>query len=127
MTACTPIRIVSAALFDHATARTPGSERWAAIAPRAARLSLLLGDARKYFFFEKKKQKTFALSVDATGASGAHSKYTKFFWFFFSKKNCFPITSFLWRYVTLNAGWCQTIDHDRNAATSASTKSRMLV
>ena len=34
MTAYTPIRIVSAALFDHGTAQTPGSERWAAIAPR---------------------------------------------------------------------------------------------
>jgi hypothetical protein len=54
-----------------------------------------IGEARKYFFFEKKKQKTF----DYYRPSGAWGPFilerqyaqhkTKVFWFFFSK-NCFP-------------------------------------
>jgi hypothetical protein len=31
-----------------------------------------MSEAREYFFFEKKKQKTFALLVDAAGAIGTH-------------------------------------------------------
>jgi hypothetical protein len=42
---------------------------------------------RKNFFFEKKKQKTFANGADA---GGSHRKLVKVFWFFFSKKNTFP-------------------------------------
>jgi hypothetical protein len=46
----------------------------------------------KDFFFEKKKQKTFAPALSPPGASFAAlrgSKRTKVFWFFFSKKNSF--------------------------------------
>jgi hypothetical protein len=45
-----------------------------------------IGKARKYFFFEKKKQKTFARCALPPQYG---SKQTEVFWFFFSKKNCF--------------------------------------
>jgi hypothetical protein len=61
---------------------------------------------RKYFFFEKKKQKTFTLDAipDASAMApdlGA-GEGVKVFWFFFSKKNCFlpfqlPVFSCQWR------------------------------
>jgi hypothetical protein len=41
--------------------------------------------ARKHFFFEKKKQKTFVTLARSYGQLGA--KNQKSFWFFFSKKN----------------------------------------
>jgi len=44
--------------------------------------------AGKQFFFEKKNQKTFAYKACAL-PQRAH-QWTKVFWFFFSKKNCFP-------------------------------------
>jgi hypothetical protein len=47
------------------------------------------GEVRKYFFFEKKKQKTFAYLVNAAASSSVRAKRIKVFWFFFSKKNCF--------------------------------------
>ncbi len=40
---------------------------------------------RKVFFFEKKKQKTFALWH--IRLNNTYAKMTKVFWFFFSKKN----------------------------------------
>jgi len=40
-------------------------------------------------FFEKKKQKTFALLVNAADASSMCAKRIKVFWFFFSKMNYF--------------------------------------
>jgi hypothetical protein len=43
--------------------------------------------ARKDFFFEKKKQKTFGCLSRIYQADAYH--LTKVFWFFFSKKNCF--------------------------------------
>jgi hypothetical protein len=46
----------------------------------------LSGGVRKDFFFEKKKQKTFA---NGPGLSGSVRQVTKVLWFFFSKKNCF--------------------------------------
>jgi len=40
----------------------------------------------------------------------AYMRYeVEVFWFFFSKKNCFPFTSFLWRSVALMAGWYQSV------------------
>jgi hypothetical protein len=42
---------------------------------------------KKEFFFEKKNQKTFAMSTRAL-RQRAHQTI-KVFWFFFSKKNCF--------------------------------------
>jgi hypothetical protein len=44
------------------------------------------GEGRKYFFFEKKKQKTFALLVDATGTIGTYLSESKFFGSFFQKR-----------------------------------------
>jgi hypothetical protein len=44
------------------------------------------GGARRYFFFEKKKQKTFALWVDLADSSIRARKRIKVFWFFFFKK-----------------------------------------
>jgi hypothetical protein len=43
---------------------------------------------RKYFFFEKKKQKTFFSWPGCPERSSA-PKRAKVFWFFFSKKNYF--------------------------------------
>jgi hypothetical protein len=43
---------------------------------------------RRAFFFEKKKQKTFAILSRPSPA--AYAKVTKVFWFFFSKKNILP-------------------------------------
>jgi hypothetical protein len=43
---------------------------------------------RKDFFFEKKKQKTFAL-LGRAHLEKPKPKHPKVFWFFFSKKNCF--------------------------------------
>jgi hypothetical protein len=45
--------------------------------------------ARKVFFFEKKKQKTFApgLPKDPTRKPRRAPEQAKVFWFFFSKKN----------------------------------------
>jgi hypothetical protein len=66
---------------------TPGGNRffWRG----AARAS---GTARKHFFFEKKKQRTFIrcspLPVQQCDLEAAR-KQTKVFWCFFSKKNCF--------------------------------------
>jgi len=40
-------------------------------------------------FFEKKKQKTVALLIDAACTIDTNSKRIKVSWFFFSKKNCF--------------------------------------
>jgi hypothetical protein len=48
----------------------------------------LRGAGRKNFFFEKKKQKTFVLRY--TRPRQPQRKLIKVFWFFFSKKNCFP-------------------------------------
>jgi hypothetical protein len=45
-------------------------------------------EARKFFFFEKKKQKTFVHLADAVDTRSADTKLIKVFWFFFSKKNC---------------------------------------
>jgi hypothetical protein len=42
---------------------------------------------RKIFFFEKKKQKTFACLAAASPERLVPG--SKAFWFFFSKKNCF--------------------------------------
>jgi hypothetical protein len=47
------------------------------------------GPGRKYFFFEKKKQKTFDSVKRVSRLTGAAPKEVKVFWFFFSKKNCF--------------------------------------
>jgi hypothetical protein len=41
----------------------------------------------KYFFFEKKKQKT--LSMSNAPQQQGYAQRVKVFWFFFSKKNCF--------------------------------------
>jgi hypothetical protein len=43
---------------------------------------------RKDFFFEKKKQKTFA-RLGRAYPDRARPKFAKVFWFFFSKKNRF--------------------------------------
>ena len=59
---------------------------------RLARLLPLAAEVRKDFFFEKKKQKTFAMWD--RGCGNARLKGPKVFWFFFSKKNCF-FASFL--------------------------------
>jgi hypothetical protein len=44
------------------------------------------GEARKYFFFEKKKQKTFVLLVNAADRSGPCLMDQKFFGSFFQKR-----------------------------------------
>jgi len=41
---------------------------------------------RKYFFFEKKKQKTFICLVDAAGTIDTHRNEQKFFGSFFQKR-----------------------------------------
>jgi hypothetical protein len=48
-------------------------------------------EGRKYFFFEKKKQKTFICfgPLPAAWMARRWQQRTKVFWFFFSKKNCF--------------------------------------
>jgi hypothetical protein len=49
-------------------------------------------EGKKDFFFEKKKQKTFSLSLclpDVTCVTLRGTKRVKVFWFFFSKKNIF--------------------------------------
>ena len=43
-------------------------------AASASHLSALTGEARKYFFFEKKETKNFWSFADATGTIGAHAK-----------------------------------------------------
>jgi hypothetical protein len=60
-----------------------------------AYFAVLLGLPRKrkqkVFFFEKKKQKTFAHAADArfNRANGLLPAEAKVFWFFFSEKNGF--------------------------------------
>jgi hypothetical protein len=51
------------------------------------------GEARKQFFFEKKNQKTFFPMARSARSfvRTPESLGAKFFWFFFSKKNCFLI------------------------------------
>ncbi|HTZ70970.1 MAG TPA: hypothetical protein VMB71_10000, partial [Acetobacteraceae bacterium] len=56
------------------------------------------GQARKDFFSEEKKQKTFISCVQQPvqiGGLGCQPQQVKVFWFFFSKKNCLP--SFLFK------------------------------
>jgi hypothetical protein len=43
-------------------------------------------EERKYFFFEKKKQKTFICLVDAADATATHQIEQKFFGSFFQKR-----------------------------------------
>jgi hypothetical protein len=43
---------------------------------------------KDFFFSEEKKQKTFTSLSRFSPA--AYAQETKVFWFFFSKKNCFP-------------------------------------
>jgi hypothetical protein len=52
---------------------------------------------KKAFFFEKKKQKTFALGCPTSRilCHLTHNQQTKVFWFFFSKKNPFFL-SYQW-------------------------------
>jgi hypothetical protein len=52
-------------------------------------INLHSSEAKKYFFFEKKKQKTFTFLVDATYTMGTCPSEQKFFGSFFQKKNCF--------------------------------------
>jgi hypothetical protein len=47
------------------------------------------GAARKYFFFEKKKQKTFALQVRASNRRDTYLIEQKFFGSFFQKRTAF--------------------------------------
>jgi len=47
-------------------------------------------ETRKHFFFEKKKQKTFALLVDAPDTTGPYRNKQKFFGSFFQKRTAFP-------------------------------------
>jgi len=58
-------------------------------------------EARKYFFFEKKKQKTFALLVDALDATGTYRRAQKFFGSFFQKRTAFFALAFFWQLVAL--------------------------
>jgi hypothetical protein len=46
-------------------------------------------EARKYFFFEKKKQKTFAPLLDAVRTIDTHRNKQKFFGSFFQKRTAF--------------------------------------
>jgi hypothetical protein len=50
--------------------------------------------ASKRFFFEKKKQKTFAPAGCGISGANAHGKQ-KFFGYFFQKNNCLLLTSFI--------------------------------
>jgi len=52
-------------------------------------------EARKHFFFEKKKQKTFALLADAVDQTGAYRREQKFFGSFFQKRTAFLALAFL--------------------------------
>jgi hypothetical protein len=54
-----------------------------------------IGQDRKYFFFEKKKQKTFALLVDAVGTMDTYRRGKSFLVLFF-KKELLP-----WRFPVL--------------------------
>jgi hypothetical protein len=49
---------------------------------------------RKYFFFEKKKQKTFAPLVCAPGTIATHTKEQKFFGSFFQKRTASLLLDF---------------------------------
>ena len=51
------------------------------------------GKGRKHFFFEKKKQKTFVHKEYVGRPNSTVRKLAKVFWFFFSKKNYFPLPS----------------------------------
>jgi hypothetical protein len=63
-------------------------------------------EARKYFFFEKKKQKTFALIVDAAGTIDTYRSGQKFFGSFFQKRTAFlrlPFPAWRCECITLGA------------------------
>jgi len=45
--------------------------------------------SKEVFLFEKKKQKTFALLVDAAETSGTYANRKEVFWFFFKKELLF--------------------------------------
>jgi hypothetical protein len=53
-------------------------------------VSQVTGKARKDFFFEKKKQKTFSRWAERYGRRARKSP--KVFWFFFSKKNVLALS-----------------------------------
>jgi hypothetical protein len=55
---------------------------------------------RKPFFFEKKKQKTFDFGVRRLAQR--RDQKIKVFWFFFSKKNCFPVVFLRHSYPWVN-------------------------
>jgi hypothetical protein len=57
----------------------------------------VIGEVRKYFFFEKKKQKTFVPSANAADTSSTSLKYQKFFGSFFQKRTAFLTLACPWR------------------------------